>query len=175
MKELLWAALVFSLFVQLSPAQATPVADIALGYSAIDVVKGPSLTVNGGSGSVGFNVNDWLGIVGDFGVYRASPSGGAVTAETYTFGPRLSYRHWKRLVPFAQVLFGGAHASATGGFTAPPNALALGAGGGADIRLDSGGRWALRPQVEYFAFGTIGSTTDTVRYSLGFVFHIRRT
>jgi len=47
-------------------------------------------------------------------------------------------------------------------------------GGGAEIGLDSGGRFALRPQVEYFGFRANGSTTNTVRVSVGMVLHISK-
>lgn len=85
-------------------------------------------------------------------------------AGTYTFGPRVSYRHWGRFTPFSQVLLGGVRYA--------NNAFAFGAGGGADIGLDSGGRFALRPQVEYFGFRANGSTTSTVRFGVGLVLRI---
>src|ERR1700731_2027913 len=138
MKKLLLAALAFALLPFPSRAQDTPKADVAVGYSFLWIGQGFTFFMNGGSGSVALNVNDWLGVVGDFGAYHADP-GGSLTAETYTFGPRLSYRKWNRLAPFAQVLVGGQHASAvTTGFTNASNACAFGAGGGAGIGLDSG-------------------------------------
>jgi len=150
-------------------AQGVPEADIAAGYSVIEVVKGYTLMANGGSSAVAWNVNQWLGVVGDFGVYHASPSD--LTAGTYTVGPRFTYRWRERFHPFAQVLLGGAHASTpASGFTAATNAFAIGAGGGADFGLDSGGRFALRPQVEYVGFRANGNTTGTVRISIGIVF-----
>jgi hypothetical protein len=157
-----------------SPAMAQdfPAAELGIGYSTIDVIKGERQTANGGNGSIAFDFNRWLGAVGDLGVYSASPS---LTAITYTAGPRLSYRHWSRLIPFAQLLFGGAHASSSAsGYAGATNAYAFGAGGGTDFVLDHSGRFVLRPQVEYFGFGTIGSMTDTVRVSVGIVFRIPR-
>lgn len=153
-------------------AQSFPAADLAAGYSMIDVVKGPSQIASGGNGSITFNFTSWLAAVGDLGVYSASPN---LTAITYTAGPRVSYRHWERMVPFAQVLFGGAHASSSASnYTGATNAYALGAGGGADLILDRSQRFVLRPQLEYFGFGTIGSVTDTIRLSVGIVFRIPR-
>ncbi|HYA63212.1 MAG TPA: hypothetical protein VED66_08405, partial [Candidatus Sulfotelmatobacter sp.] len=102
--------------------------------------------------------------VGDFALYHSSPIGPGLAAGTYTFGPRFSYRHWGKFTPFAQVLLGGVRYA--------HNALAFGAGGGADIALDRRGRFALRPQLEYFGFRTNGSTIDTIRYSIGIVFRI---
>jgi hypothetical protein len=51
------------------------------------------------------------------------------------------------------------------------NGFALGAGGGAEIGLDSG-RFALRSQMEYIGFRANGNTTNTVRVSAGIVFRI---
>jgi len=170
MKKLMLVALVFSLVTPVATAQDFPAAELAIGYSMIDVIKGPSQIANGGNGSIAFNFNPWLGAIGDLGVYSASPS---LTAITYTAGPRLSYHHWARLTPFAQILFGGAHASSSASnYTGATNAYAFGAGGGADFLLDRSARFALRPQLEYFGFGTIGSMTDTVRLSIAIVFRI---
>ena len=145
-------------------AQETPAADVSFGYSGIAIPKGASFRVYGGSSSVALNVNHWLGGVGDFGFYHASPFGPGLAAGTYTFGPRFSYRHGGRFTLFAQALFGGLRYAANG--------LAFGSGGGADIGLDSGGRFALRPQVEYFGFRANGITTNTIRVSFGIVFRI---
>jgi len=173
MKTLTLAAFIFSVLATVAHAQVTAVADVAGGYSFIEVVKGYYLLANGGSGSLSFNVNNWLGAVGDFGVYHASPVGPGLLAETYSFGPRFSYRRWDRLIPFGQFLLGGGHASQTiTGFTGVTNAFAFGAGGGADIGLGSDGRFALRPQVEYLGFRGTGVTTGTVRVSVGIVFRI---
>jgi hypothetical protein len=163
MNKLMMAALVLTLFTTVASAQEIPVADVAVGYSAIVVAQGLSPTANGGSGSVALNVNNWLGAVGDFGLY-ASPFASGLGAGTYTFGPRVSYRHWGRFTPFAQALVGGVRYA--------NNGFAFGSGGGADVGLDRGRRFALRPQVEYFGFRANGSTTNTVRVSLGIVFHI---
>jgi hypothetical protein len=163
MKKLM-AALVFLALTAVAHAQGTPVAALAAGFSAIDVVKGVRITAYGGSGSVALNVNNWLGAVGDFGICYASPFAPGPGAGTYTFGPRVSYRHGSKFIPFGQALVGGVRYA--------NHAVALGAGGGADVGLDSGGRFALRPQVEYFGFRANGNTTSTVRLSVGIVWRI---
>jgi len=174
MKRLVLTAFFVSLLAVVSRAQDTPKAEVAAGYSVIYVVKGFTFFMHGGSGSVALNANSWLGLVGDFGAYHANP-GVSLTTETYTFGPRFSYRRWDRLTPFAKVLVGGLHASAlTTGFTNASNALAFGAGGGADLGLDSGRRFALRPELEYFGFRANGNTTSNARFSVGIVFRIGR-
>jgi len=80
--------------------------------------------MNGGSASIAFNINRYLGLVGDFGAYTNSEirftgaststvdvDNANVAALTYLFGPRLSFRKYNRITPFAQVLFGGVHAN----------------------------------------------------------------
>jgi len=170
MRKLFFAFFIFSVLACVAHAQGAPATDVAVGYGFIEVPQGFTFMMHGGSGSVAVNVNNWLGIVGDFGAYHAHP-GVSLTAETYTFGPRFSYRAWDRFTPFAQVLVGGQHASAvTTGFTDASNAFALGAGGGFDIGLDKGGRFAVRPQMEYFGFRAHGVMTTTARLSIGIVF-----
>ena len=152
-------------------AQDTPVAETSVGYSMIEVGKGYTFRMHGGSTSIAFNVNSWLGVVGDFGGYHATP-GVDLNAETYLFGPRLSYRNWSRLTPFVQGLVGGLHDSAiTTGFTDAHNAFAYGFGGGADIALDRGGRFAFRPQLEFLGLrSNSGIITNTGRLSGTIVF-----
>lgn len=174
MKKMMLAALVVVLLATVASAQETAAADVAVGNSVLVVVKGFFLTADGARGSVAFNLNNWFGVAGDFGVYRViSGSDSGLTAETYTFGPRFSYRKWSRLTPFAQVLLGGGHVSSVvSGFTGATNSFAFGAGGGADIGLGSSSRIALRPQVEYFGFRANGATTGTVRVTVGIVSRI---
>jgi hypothetical protein len=172
MKELVLALFMFSVCATVASAQTTPVADIAVGYGFVEVPQGYTFLMNGGSGAVVYDLNNWLGSVGDIGVYHAHP-GVSLTTETYTLGPRFSLRRSDRFTPFAQLLAGGQHASAvTTGFTNASNAFAFSAGGGADIALGSGGRLALRPQMDYFGFRANGVTTGTVRVSVGIVFRI---
>jgi len=141
----------------------TPKVELFLGYSRFGTASNNTVTgnrmvgLNGGSASVAFNLNRYLGIVGDFGGYDDSQlqlTGTGVnqplvvkssgTAYTYLLGPRLSYRNQSRFTPFAQVLAGGIHASAVtvdncagAGCTLLPvqNSFALTGGGGLDIRL----------------------------------------
>jgi hypothetical protein len=153
----------------------TPRIEWFMGYTYSRAV--PSLSVenrlmwlNGGSTSVAFNLNRSLGIVGDFGgfnetrlllttgnppvavnPYQAVQAG---TVFTYLAGPRLSFRKFDRVTPFAQVLFGGIRASeeAICKSCAPllpvQNAFAMTAGGGLDLRIHH--RFAIRiVQAEY--------------------------
>jgi hypothetical protein len=163
MNKFMWATLVFSLFAAVAAAQETPKADLAVGYSLLQEIHGLSRTVQGGGAAVALNLNNWAGAVGDFTLYYDAQG---LAAGAYTFGPRFSYRHWERITPFAQVLLGGVRYS--------QNGFAFGTGGGADFALDNAGRFALRPQLEYFGFHANGSTTNTIRFSMAFVFRFGR-
>lgn len=128
----------------------TPRAEISLGYSYVlartATPTGCCFNMNGGSASAAFNVTNWLGIAGDFGGYHVGNvrnSGFPLDVFSYTFGPRISIRR-RRVIPFAQALFGGGHAGNslyTVGFqqgSAPPsarNSFAMALGGGLDVNV----------------------------------------
>jgi hypothetical protein len=96
-----------------------PRVDVFGGYSFMRsniVTTGSLFSLNGGSGSVAYNLSNWLGIVGDFGFYEqgnAARLGKSLTLSSYQFGPHISIRAHSRLVPFAQALLGAGHASGT--------------------------------------------------------------
>src|SRR5215475_14692448 len=124
-------------------AQDVPKFDVFAGYSYVrdnPSTSGlPSFNLHGGSASVAYNANHWLGAVADFGGYHANNvlgTGIDGTVSTYLFGPRFSYRKYDRVTPFAQTLFGLAHASGSGfGTTATNNAFAASFGGGVDLKI----------------------------------------
>jgi outer membrane protein OmpA-like peptidoglycan-associated protein/opacity protein-like surface antigen len=151
----------------------TPRIEWFLGYSFWRAMPTSSNNrigyLHGGSTSVAYNFNRYLGVVADFAGFdntrltlssptgsRTLPADGSV--YTYMFGPRLSYRTHSRFTPFAQVLVGGAYASnvfisgCTGSASCQPLAYDWGfattAGTGFDIRINH--YLAIRPiQAEY--------------------------
>lgn len=173
MKRLLWVALACALFAVPSQAQSASLADASGGYSFLRIGGSNGVNLNGVSGSISYNANDWLGLVGDLGVYHGSPGGVGFTATTYTFGPRFTYRNSPKLAPFVQALFGGAHlAESFGGFGASSNPFAFSFGGGADVPLGSSDRVGLRPEFDYFGLRSNGSTSNSFRFSFALVYHI---
>jgi opacity protein-like surface antigen len=181
----------------------TPRVEVFLGYSYLRAVPSPAAGnrlgwLNGGSASIAFNLNRYLGIVGDFGGLDdtqlllsgagANPTttvDSSGTVFTYLFGPRLSFRGHDRVTPFGQVLFGGIHASeatlssgCTGtGCTLLPSEskFAMTAGGGLDVKVNH--HLAIRViQAEYlmtnFEDRTTGAsaTQNDMRLSSGIVF-----
>lgn len=171
-----------------------------VGYSYLRAVPFDSANrfvwLNGGSTSVAFNLNRYVGLVGDFGAYRNSEIKftGAYTstvnvdnpnlgAYSYLFGPRISFRNHERVTPFVQALFGEVHANqvslngCTFSCTLLPsqNTFAMTSGGGLDILVRR--HIAIRAiQAEYlmtrFDSYTTGAsaTQNDMRLSSGVVF-----
>lgn len=172
-----------SLFSIAASAQEAPKLDVFAGYSYVRVAPSTSgvssFDLQGGSASAAYNFNNWLSGVADFGGYHSGNILGTHvdgTLATYLFGPRVSYRHYSRVTPFGQVLFGGAHLSGgVSGVSSSDNAFAMTVGGGVDVRLTR--RFSLRPaQVDYlltrFKEGTAGNQNqNNLRVSTGVVFH----
>jgi len=130
------------------PAEAqdiTPKVELYGGYDYLRVnAIGTSFNFNGGSGQLAYNVNHWLGIVGDFGGYYTN-DGFHAGILSYMAGPRVNFRGHGKMTPFAQILFGGARSVDN----SPLNTFAMSAGGGVDVKISE--HFAIRPvQAEYF-------------------------
>ncbi len=141
----------------------------------------PSATYNGngGGGQLEFNVNRWLGVVGDLCAFYATSSGSgsfAGVAFTYLLGPRVNFRRGK-VTPFAQALFGGVWT--TDGIaksTGPENNFAMTAGGGIDFKVSR--HVSVRPvQAEYFMTKIpdgLNNRQNNLRLGAGVVFRLGR-
>jgi opacity protein-like surface antigen len=148
------------------PASAQSV-DASLSYSYFRLGGSGGENQNGISGSIAYKPNRWLGIVGDFGGYHASPSGVSLNTYTYLFGPRVSLPNPSGFTPFAQALLGGSRITAEG--FGDTNQFAYSLGAGVDIKLLP--HLALRPQADYVGLNTPGSHTNCARVSVGLVVH----
>jgi hypothetical protein len=167
MKKLLFLVVVFGLFAAGSRAQSV---DAAIGYSYFRLGGSGGVNQNGLSGSIAYNPNRWLGLVGDFGGYHASPSGVSLTTYTFMFGPRISLRNPTSITPFVQGLVGGSHLSAGfSGASTSVNPFAYSFGGGVDLHVLP--HLALRPQVDYVGLRDNGQTANCTRVSFGVVLH----
>jgi len=185
MKLKLWVSLLAVLVFSAVSAYAqenVPKFDVFAGYSYVQANPGvsgfDSFHLHGGNANVAYNWRSWLSGVADFGGYTNGnilSSGRSGTFSTYLFGPRVSYRHYNRITPFGQVLFGVAHANAAAFNTSDTqNAFAMTAGGGVDYKVLD--HIAIRPfQAEYlltrFHEGTLpgNRTQNNFRVSTGFV------
>jgi len=129
----LFCGLALLLSVVASAQEPAPKIEVFGGYSYLHVSDtGVSDNLQGGSISACDNLKNWLGVVGDFGVYHGGPStiNGSITS--YQVGPKVAFRRMGKWTPFAQVLVGGARLS-SGTFS--QNVLAATLGGGADYRF----------------------------------------
>jgi opacity protein-like surface antigen len=177
-----------------------------LGYTftrfnaATDV---PAFSSNGGSAQFVYNFNNWIGAVADVGaVHNGNISDINLdsTITNYLFGPRVTFRHWARITPYFQILFGGVYATTSTGVLVPADvavpgflqttqnpdfvilraarsqtAFAMTVGGGVDFKLNR--HVSFRPvQLEYFLtrLQNLRSEDDNnqnnLRYSTGFNF-----
>ena len=142
--------------------QDTPTGEFATNYSYFRAGGHGGADLHGGSVSGAVNVNSWVGIAGDYGIYHFQPSfSGGVNIHTFTVGPRISFRG-NHVTPFGQVLAGGFHGLGTNGF-------AMSSGGGLDIKVSRA--VAVRiVQVEYMMLHAQGDTLNCARVSAGIVF-----
>ena len=162
MKKVIFLFVALSVFATPSRAQSV---DVSVSYSYFRLGGSGGINQNGVSGSVAYNYKSWLGLVGDFGGYHASPGGTSLNTFTYLFGPRVTLRNPSKINPFGQVLLGGSRLTDGGS----SNQFAYSIGGGVDIGLLP--HLALRPQVDYIGLNTSGSRTNCTRVSAGFVVH----
>ena len=171
---------VLSLFGATAHAQDTPKFDIFAGYSYLRLNPSTagvsSFNLNGGGASIAYNAKSWLSGVADFGGYNNGNilnTGINGTLSTYLFGPRVSYRHFGRITPFGEVLFGVAHATSAG-TSGSDNAFAMTLGGGLDYKWSD--RFAIRPvkldylMTRFSETGTSNQTQNNLRVSTGIVF-----
>jgi opacity protein-like surface antigen len=173
---------VLAFFGGVARAQERQTVEVFAGYSYLRANPATSgvdgFSLNGGSASGAYNINNWLSGVADLGGYHTNNilgTGLDGTLSTYLFGPRVSYRHFSRVTPFGEVLFGVAHAgSDVFGTTNSQNAFAMTVGGGFDYRVSS--HWSLRPaKVDYlltrFSEPNLGTQSqNNLRVSTGVVF-----
>ena len=171
------------LFAGAASAQDDSKVEAFGGYSFARLsTDGYGVNLNGGSASVAYNLNSYLGVVGDFGGYHGGADFGNGDLYTYLFGPKVSM-HTGKFTPYAQALFGGAHVTGqqeeectgvvrnvTGcGGNLSENSFSMAIGGGADYNLTPhlGVRLV---QAEYFMTDFYSRRENGVRISTGITF-----
>jgi hypothetical protein len=165
MKRLLFLSMGLFLFAVPSHAQSS--ADASIGYSYFRLGNSGGINQNGVSGSISYNPIPFVGLVGDFGGYHASPGGVSLNTYTFLFGPRIIMHNPTKVTPFVQFLAGAAHLTAGGGGSATDFSFSV--GGGADVRVLP--HLSVRPQLDYVGIRDSGNTTNCTRVSLSAVVH----
>jgi opacity protein-like surface antigen len=118
-----------------------PRAEVFGGYSYFRA-NPDEFNLHGWNASVAVNINEWLGVEGDFSGHYGSPSYYGfsipytdISSLTYMAGPKLTYRAGS-VAPFAHFLIGGARAATSAyGISLSDTALAAAVGGGIDIQV----------------------------------------
>jgi outer membrane immunogenic protein len=169
-----------------SKAQELPKIDAAVSYSYLRANPATSgfnsFGLNGGSASASYNYRDWLSGVADFGGYSVGSANGVNVNNhmlTYLFGPRVTYRKYRRISPFGEMLFGAARAG-SGVFATTNSHTALATAFGAGVDWNVRDRFSIRPlQFDYLlthlpevANGN-NQTQNNLRVSTGIVFHFK--
>jgi opacity protein-like surface antigen len=148
-------------------AQNAPKTEFFAGYEYEHLNPG-GIGCHGLGLNLAYNLNNWLGVVGDFGICRVSglPSGVSAHDINYLFGPRITYRNYGKWNPFAQALFGGQHLGTNAGTA---NSFAMTLGGGMDYKYND--RFSLRViQVEYLYTHFGGVQQNNARIEAGLVY-----
>lgn len=167
MRNLLIAGILMLFAASAACAQTAPKTEFFVGYQYQHL--NPGGTGCQGLGlNLAYNLSDWLGGVGDFGICRQTglPSGLSAHNINYLFGPRLTYRNFGKWNPFGQVLLGGQHVGTNVGSA---NSFAMTLGGGMDYQYND--RFSLRLiQVEYLYTHFGGTTQNNARIEAGLVY-----
>jgi outer membrane immunogenic protein len=150
-----------SLFAANASAQSGSLLEAGVNYNYVRTNAAPGncgcINLQGGSGWAAYNFTRSFGIVGEVASQHASnisPFAADLTLTSFMGGVRYKKSIGGRFSPFAQVLLGGAHASGSmapgnSGIPGSPNAFAMAAGGGIDLRLSR--HFALRIiQADYY-------------------------
>jgi len=204
MKRFLHTSLLLSLLSPVCFAEETAPWEVFGGYSfqradvreyfisrptpLIYAARHHYVNMNGWELSVTENLNRWFGGTLDISGYYGSPAIGSVTTRDHIYsilyGPQFSYRKDTNIgapgrlifssVPFAHILFGGAHTSATVGPPGPHASdfsFAMALGGGLD--------WPLTPdasirllQLDYLRTNALQASQNNYRASIGVVLRL---
>ena len=160
--------------------QTYPRVEVFGGYShTSSTILDKSFDGNGANMSLAVNSKPWLGVVGDFGVYRTGLGvlGASSSDETFLFGPKVSARNL-RFTRFGQALFGGMHLGSTpfGAEGVSSTAFAMAFGGGLDLNMNK--TMALRLfqadwlRTHFHGNSTLANWQNTPRVSVGVVFRL---
>lgn len=157
-------------YVRVNTTFSVPTGGSAGGSTATKT----NLNLNGWNAEVAYNPFCMLGVVADFSGVYGTPSVGGFPIRSrvysYVFGPRFNWRNSSPVTPFAEALFGGAHASFSnidlGSLS--QSAFEGNFGGGVDINV--GPHMAIRPKADYVLTHFGSRVQNNASISVAFVF-----
>jgi hypothetical protein len=171
MKRILWIIPAILLFTITSHAQdVTPLWDLSGGYTYLKAdLGGSNFHLNGATASSTENLNSWIGGRVQVSVYQGNEAGTTVSAQTVSYGPVFSYRHFKTVTPFVNVQFGAIHASQGYlGISQSAIKFAMLGGGGADIRINKIA--SVRVEADYMLSHFLTLNQNNLQGTVGLVF-----
>lgn len=163
-------------------AQGPSLMEVGASYNYVRTNAPPGgcgcFSMNGGGAWISYGPFAAVSIVGELGMQHASNisgSGAGLTLTSYQAGLRYRFPHVRRVVPFAQALLGGSHASGNyasdGGLS---NAFTATMGGGFDVQLTNG--VAVRAfQADYYLThfpNAVNDRQNNLRISIGLILNL---
>lgn len=143
-------------------AQNTPSGtNVGIGYSFLRLVDEENIPV-GWNLSFAGGGTDHVSGVADFGGHYHTSGGDTWMLHTFQAGVRVGARRTARVIPFGQVLFGGAVATENGS----EFVWVLQPGAGVDIPLRPSGV-AFRTQVDFPIYMASGDSATGLRWTVG--------
>lgn len=133
MRSKFGCGLLILLFTVVSLAQDKPGAEVTGAYQ-FTRLYGVNIPL-GWDASANVPVNNWFGVVGDFGGATKSESGVRATILMYGGGPQFTLRT-PLVAPYFRIMLGAAHVGASGyGVSSGTTAFLVAPAGGADFRV----------------------------------------
>jgi outer membrane immunogenic protein len=136
-------------------------------------------SLNGGSGTVVYNITSQWAAVADLTVGHATNVDNSlqnITIFNYLFGPRYTRRMKSRFVPYGQILLGGAKEDVNFQFTINRQSFGLLAGGGVTTRLKN--RFGLTlGEVDWINTripNAVNNSQNDIRIATGVTFNLSR-
>jgi hypothetical protein len=169
LKKVLWIVPAIFLLTITAQAQETPGWELSGGYSYLRAdINGANFHLNGATGSATQNVNSWFGGRFEVGVYHGNEAGTTVSAQTVTYGPVFSYRHFRTINPYVHVQLGAIHGSQGYlGISQSAFKFAMVGGGGADVRINQYA--SVRLQGDYIMSRFLGLNQNNIQGTVGLV------
>lgn len=163
------------LLLVLTMAAAAPAqkAEVFGGYQLTRVSPGHGISnfnLNGWDASLSGYFHRYIGVTADFSGTYGTPFTVSTHLYTYMFGPVLRATNSSPIVPFAHVLFGGAHisGSASGVGSASDSGFAWAPGAGVDVKMGKIASVRLA-QFDFLQTHISSETQNNFRYSAGLV------
>jgi hypothetical protein len=170
MKRLTWIIPAILLISLSAHAQNTPAWEFSGGYSYLRAdLGGSNFNLNGGTATATENLNSWFGGRLDISAFHGKESGATVSAQSFMYGPEVSFHRLKGVDPFAYVELGGIHGS-QGYLGISQAAFKFAAAGGAGVDVPVFKGMAVRVQADYMISRFLSANQNYLQGTVGLVY-----